>query len=121
MTRQNSLITFENQTTTCLVFRCFMLYNCAYFISAFVSGASAIPAGLPIPGIGDLEGPPTPAGPTPKSKGPVPLMSLTLAPPQTKEARHGLPPASSSAYLPKALEDALAFKAARTSQVRGCT
>ena len=91
----------------------------SYFISAFVSGASAIPAGMPIPGIGDLEGPPTPAGPTPKSKGPVPLMSLTVGPPKTKEARHGLPPAS-SAYLPKALEDALAFKAERTSQVSDC-
>ena len=73
----------------------------SYFISAFVSGASAIPAGLPALADGDLEGPPTPAGPTPKSKGPVPLMSLTVGPP---------------ANLSKALVDA-----ERTSQVRGCS
>ncbi len=85
---------------------------------AFAS-ASAIPVGFPAPAEGDLDGPPTPAGPPPKAKGgPVPLMSLSVKPPSdTSQDRQHQHQSSTPAYLPKALEDALAFKTERVHQV----
>ena len=95
------------------------LFSAPFAPPAFPSAASAIPAGLPAPAEGDLDGPPTPAGPPPNPKGgPVPLMSLSVKPPgdnsQDKQHQHQ---SSTPAYLPKALEDALAFKTERVHQV----
>ena len=95
------------------------LFSAPFAPPAFASAASAIPAGLPAPAEGDLDGPPTPAGPPLKPKGgPVPLMSLSVKPPgdnlQDQQHQHQ---SSTPAYLPKALEDALAFKTERVHQV----
>ncbi len=95
------------------------LFSAPFAPPAFASAASAIPAGLPAPAEGDLDGPPTPAGPPPKAKGgPVPLMSLSVKPPSdTSQDRQHQHQSSAPAYLPKALEDALAFKTERVHQV----
>ncbi len=95
------------------------LFSAPFAPPAFASTASAIPAGLPAPAEGDLDGPPTPAGPPPKAKGgPVPLMSLSVKPPSDKsQDRQHQHQSSAPAYLPKALEDALAFKTERVHQV----
>ena len=70
----------------------------------------------------DLDGQSTPAGPMPKSKGgPVPLMSLEIKAPE-EEATTELDESEShnqeqSSALPKALEQALAFKSERAHEM----
>merc|ERR1719245_1752717 len=68
----------------------------------------------------DLDGQSTPAGPMPKSKGgPVPLMSLEVKPPSPNQAvvqDPELPEEDSNSLLPKALEQALAFKSERAHE-----
>ena len=65
----------------------------------------------------ELEGPTTPAGPVKKT--PVPLMSLAVEPPPNVEELSSAPeqPASDGLKLPKALEEALAFKTERAIAV----
>ena len=70
----------------------------------------------------DLDGQSTPAGPMPKSKGgPVPLMSLEIKapPPQEEDIDQDSSPAmeENSSVLPKALEQALAFKTERAHEM----
>ena len=69
----------------------------------------------------DLDGQSTPAGPMPKSKGgPVPLMSLEVKPPSPNEPVDQdpeLPEEGSNSLLPKALEQALAFKSERAHEM----
>ena len=97
------------------------LFNAPFAAPAFAA-AQPHPAGPPPSADEDLDGPPTPAGPIPKSKGPVPLMSLSVKPPPRSESperrfRDDRSMSSSSAFLPKALEDALAFQTERAHQV----
>ena len=96
------------------------LFSAPFAAPAFAA-AQPHPAGPPPTADEDLDGPPTPAGPIPKSKGPVPLMSLSVKPPPRSESPERRfrddSPMSSSAYLPKALEDALAFQTERAHQV----
>ena len=78
----------------------------------------------------DLDGQSTPAGPMPKSKGgPVPLMSLEIRPPSPAAAMPNSedsspidqnkpsPNKDNSSVLPKALEQALAFKCERAHEM----
>merc|ERR1712203_1260886 len=69
----------------------------------------------------DLDGQSTPAGPMPKSKGgPVPLMSLEVKPPSPNkpvDQDPELPEEDSNSLLPKALEQALAFKSERAHEM----
>ena len=69
----------------------------------------------------DLDGQSTPAGPMPKSKGgPVPLMSLEVKPPSPNKAVEQdpeLPEEDSNSLLPKALEQALAYKSERAHEM----
>merc|ERR1712110_590345 len=69
----------------------------------------------------DLDGQSTPAGPMPKSKGgPVPLMSLEIKAPSPQEdiAEDSSPALEeNSSVLPKALEQALAFKTERAHEM----
>ena len=69
----------------------------------------------------DLDGQSTPAGPIPKSKGgPVPLMSLEVKPPSPNKAVEQdpeLPEEDSNSLLPKALEQALAYKSERAHEM----